>query len=123
MAAPAFNWQPSDADLEFIPLAAGARTAYESVVGTSCGSDSYELQRRFDSAATQLAAIAPVYTADMESGLPRLLTRVELMLGRFQGGGAKLVHRDRSLTHGDLRIRRVDLVEAIACLKRMHRLA
>ena len=120
MAASAYDWQPSNADLEFIPLAAGARMAYERVLGTSSGYGGPELQRRLDSVATQLAAIAPVYTADMEGGVLRVLTRVELMLGRFEGGGRRLVHRDRSLTHGDLQIRRADLLEAIERLTRMH---
>jgi hypothetical protein len=56
----------------------------------------------------------------VEGGVPRVLTRVELMLGRFEGGGRRLVRRDRSLMHGDLRIRRADLLEAIERLTRMH---
>jgi hypothetical protein len=43
------------------------------------------------------------------------------MLARFEGGGARLVHRDRTLAHSDLRIRRLDLAEAIERLRHAHR--
>lgn len=61
----------------------------------------------------------PIYAK--ENGAPRVVTRIELMLARFEGGGARLVHRDRALVHSDLRVRRIDLADAIERLHHAHR--
>lgn len=120
MAAPGFEWQPSDAELEFLPLPLAALAAYESVVGRP-PDENADRERRCNAVAAQLAAIAPIYTVEKPGGAPRVVTRIELMLARFEGGGARLVHRDRVLTHPDLRIRRIDLLEALERLKRANR--
>lgn len=120
MAAPVFEWQPSDAELEFLPLPAAALIAYGSMAGRLPDEDA-DRERRCNAMAAQLAAVAPIYTVEKQGAAPREVTRVELMLARFEGGGARLVHRDRTLTHPDLRIRRIDLLEALERLKRANR--
>ena len=118
MAQPGFEWQPSDDELSLVPLALAAAAACESVAGR-LPEDEAGRERRCNAIAAQLAAFAPIYT--MENGMPRVVTRIELMLARFEGGGARLVHRDRMLVQDGLRIRRIDLAEAIERLKRLHR--
>jgi hypothetical protein len=118
MAVTSFEWQPSDDELALVPLPLGALMACESVAGR-LPEDSAARERRCNATAAQLAGLVPIYTR--ENGVPRVVTRVELMLARFEGGGDRLVHRDRSLVHGDLRIRRIDLSDAIERLRRLHR--
>lgn len=116
MAAPVFDWQPSDADLELVPLHAAVLRVYAAIAGRPPEEDA-DRERRCNALAAQLALLAPLYTIELAGGPPRLLTRIELMLARFEGGGARLVHRDRLLSHGDLRIRRIDLAEAMERLR------
>ena len=118
MAVPNIEWQPSEEELALVPLPLGALIACESVAGR-LPEDSAARERRCNAIAAQIAGLVPIYTR--EGGAPRVVTRVELMLARFEGGGDRLVHRDRSLVHGDLRIRRIDLAEAIERLRRLHR--
>jgi hypothetical protein len=113
-----FDWQPSDDELALVPLPLAARIACESVAGR-LPDDAAGRERRCNAAAAQLAALVPIYVR--ENGAPRVVTRTELMLARFDGGGARLVHRDRALSHDDLRIRRIDLAEAIERLRHAHR--
>lgn len=116
MGMPVFEWQPSDAELEFLPLPGAVVTAYGSLAGR-LPDEAADRERRCNALAAQLAAVVPIYTVEMPGGAPRVLTRTELMLARFEGGGARLVHRDRLLSHADLRIRRIDLHEALERLK------
>ena len=118
MVASGFDWQPSDDELALVPLPLAAALTYESVAGR-LPEDEAARERRCNAIAAQLASFAPIYTE--ENGVPRVVTRTELMLARFEGGGARLVHRDRVLVHAGLRIRRLDLAEAIERLKRLHR--
>jgi hypothetical protein len=118
MALPGFEWQPSDDELALLPLPLAALIACESVAGR-LPDDLPGRERRCNAAAAQIAALVPIYVR--ENGGPRIVTRTELMLARFEGGGARLVHRDRTLVHGDLRIRRIDLAEAIERLHHAHR--
>jgi len=118
MALPGFDWQPSDDELALVPLPLAAQAACQSVAGR-LPEDLGGRERRCNAVAAQIAALVPIYT--QENGVPRVVTRIELMLARFEGGGARLVHRDRTLVHQDLRIRRIDLAEAIERLKQAHR--
>jgi hypothetical protein len=118
MAVPNFEWQPSDDELALVPLPLGAMIACESVAGR-LPDDIAGRERRCNAAAAQIAALVPIYAG--ENGTPRIVTRTELMLARFEGGGTRLVHRDRTLVHCDLRIRRIDLAEAIERLHHAHR--
>jgi hypothetical protein len=118
MPVQSFEWQPSDDELALVPLPLGALIACESVAGR-LPEDNAGRERRCNAAAAQIAALVPIYAR--ENGAPRIVTRTELMLARFEGGGARLVHRDRMLVHRDLRIRRIDLTEAIERLHHAHR--
>jgi hypothetical protein len=118
MASASFEWQPSDHELALVPLPLAAALACETIVGR-LPDDMPGRERRCNAVAAQIAALVPIYVK--ENGTPRVVTRIELMLARFEGGGARLVHRDRSLVYGDLRIRRIDLADAIERLHRAHR--
>jgi hypothetical protein len=118
MISARIEWQPSDEELALVPLPLAAALACESIAG-QLPDDPPGRERRCNAVAAQIAGLVPVYAR--ENGVPRVLTRVELMLARFVGGGARLVHRDRALVHGDLRIRRLDLAEAIERLRHAHR--
>jgi len=118
MPAASFEWQPSDDELALVPLPLAALIACESVAGR-LPEDTSGRVRRCNAAAAQIAALVPIYAK--ENGAPRVVTRIELMLARFEGGGARLVHRDRALVHSDLRIRRIDLADALERLLHAHR--
>ena len=118
MIPASIEWQPSDEELALVPLPLAALLACESIAGP-LPEDSPARERRCNAVAAQIAGLVPVYAR--ENGVPRLLTRVELTLARFEGGGARLVHRDRAVVYGDLRIRRLDLAEALERLCHAHR--
>jgi hypothetical protein len=118
MPVATFEWQPSDDELALVPLPLAAAIAWESVAGR-LPDDLPGQERRCNAVAAQIAALVPIYAK--ENGVPRVITRTELMLARFEGGGARLIYRDRTLVQQDLRIRRIDLAEAIEHLRHAHR--
>jgi hypothetical protein len=116
MGAAAAVWPDS---AEFIPLSSGALIAYYNIAGTASTSAG-DLPKRLDAVAHAIASLVPIYTLD-EGGLLRPLTKLELALSEFAGGGSMLVHRDRDLVHADLRIQRRDLLDALHALQDVYR--
>jgi len=104
---------------ELIPLSSGALIAYYNIAGTASTS-TVDLPKRLDAVASAIATLVPVYTLE-EGGTLRPLTKLELVLSEFAGGGSMLVHRDRDLVHADLRIQRGDLLDALHVLQNMYR--
>jgi hypothetical protein len=107
---------------ELLPLSSAALTAYYNIAGGARSvTDTAVLQRRLDAVATAIASIVPIYTKETPDAPLRPLTKIELALADFCGGGATLVHRDRDRTHTDLRVEPRDLLEAIHVLQELHR--
>jgi hypothetical protein len=104
---------------ELISLSSAALIAYYNVAGKS--GTVGDLSPRLDAVAAAIASLVPVYTVDEEGAPLRPLTKLELTLADFRGGGSALVHRDRDLTHSDLRIHRGDLLDAIHALQDIYR--
>jgi hypothetical protein len=106
---------------EFVPLSSAALIAYYNIAGERSNIEARELPARLDAVASALASLVPVYIIDETGASMRPLTKLELALAEFRGGGAKLVRRDRDLTHSGLRINRCDLLEAIHALQDIYR--
>jgi hypothetical protein len=100
---------------ELISLSSAALIAYYNISGGSVERCVGELLPRLNAVAAAIASLVPVYIVDAE--VVRPLTRLELALSEFDGGGANLVHRVRNLTYCDLRVHRRDLLEAMHALQ------
>ena len=106
---------------EFISLSSAVVIAYYNIAGNHQPSATVEFAQRLDAVATAIASLVPVYTVDEEGSPPRPLSKLELALAEFSGGATQLVHRDRPLIHSDLRINRVDLLDAIHAMQDLYR--
>jgi hypothetical protein len=107
---------------EFISLSSAALIVYYNIAGNPPpATATRDFARRLDAVATAIASLVPVYTIDEEGAPLRPLTKLELALAEFRGGAAQLVHRDRDLTHTDLRISQCDLLEAIHAMQDVNR--
>jgi hypothetical protein len=100
---------------ELISLSSAALIAYYNISGGSVEHCVGELLPRLNAVAAAIASLVPVYIVN--EGAARPLTKLELALSEFGGGGANLVHRVRNLTYYDLRVHRRDLLEAMHALQ------
>jgi len=117
----AANTASSPDSAEFISLSSAVLIAYYNIAGSPPPATApQEFAQRLDAIATAIASLVPVYTVDEAGGSPRRLTKLELLLARFSGGATLLAHRDRDLTHTDLRIKSSDLLEAMHILQDIH---
>ena len=100
---------------ELISLSSAVLITYYNISGGSAGTGVGELLPRLNLVAAAIASLVPIYIVDAEVARP--LTRLELALSEFGGGGTHLVHRVRNRTYCDLRVHRRDLLEAMHALQ------
>lgn len=109
--------QHTDTGEQHLALSTAAAVIYRQITGTTAQIASAEdFDEALNVVARAIANVAPIWTADRPSGVPRQLAPIELIHCNFARGATLLV-TGFGVEYRHLTIRRADMRAALAILK------